>query len=181
MIALAIVGVVIIAEVILAMRWNRFYCTVGLPIFVKRVERLGSLEDIPLETLQKKTATAAGTPLVFRRLGPDLIAFRESGIGGILHYTPLMRGIVRRKEGESTVAVIGFANWFIVAGTVVLLVMLRRDFLNILPMFLLAIGVLYLIQGVRFWRLSRALRDPAMEPATLAPSTPEGVPKNSRW
>ena len=170
MIALAIVGVVIIAEVILAMRWNRFYCTVGLPIFVKRVERLTSLEDIPLETLQKRTATAAGTPLVFRRMGPDLIAFRESGIGGILHYTPLMRGLVRRGEGESTVAVIGFINWFFVAGTVVLLVMLRRGFLQILPMFLLVIAVLYFIQGVRFWRLSRALRDTTMEPAILAPS-----------
>jgi hypothetical protein len=170
MIALGIVGVVIIAEVILAMRWNRFHCTVGLPIFVKRVERLGNLDDMPLETLQKKTATAAGTPLVFRRMDPNLIAFRESGIGGILHYTPLMRGVVRRREGESTVAVIGFANWFIVAGTVVLLVVLRRGFLDVLPMFVLAIAVLYLIQGIRFWRLSRALRDPAMEPATLAPS-----------
>jgi hypothetical protein len=170
MIAIAVVVAIIIAEVILAMRWNHFYCTFGLPIFVKRVERLGRLDDVPIETLQKGTATAAGTQIAFRRLGPDLIAFREAGIGGFFHYLPLMRGLVRRREGESSVAVIGFVNWFIVAIVVALLVKLRRDFLTVLPMLLLFIGVVYLVQGVRFWRLSRALRDPAMEPATLTPS-----------
>jgi hypothetical protein len=167
MIALAIVAAVIVAEVILAMSWNRFYLTFGLPIFVKRVERLGSLEDVSLEYLQKRTATAGGTPLVFRRLDPNLIAFRESGLGGVIHYTPLMRGLIRRSEGESSVAVIGFANWFIVVGTIVLVVMLRRDVVNIAPLYLFAIGILYLIQGVRFWRLATALREPAMEPETL--------------
>jgi hypothetical protein len=170
MIPLAVVVVVIIAEVILAARWNRFYVTVGLPIFVKRVERLASLEDVPLEYLQKRTATAAGTPLVFRRLEPDLIAFRESGVGGILHYTPLMRGIIRHREGEPAVAVIGFANWFVVLGTLALIVTLGRGVVVIAPMFLLMIAILYLIQGVRFWRLARALREPSMQPETLASS-----------
>ena len=64
---------------------------------------------------------------------------------------------------------IGFANWFIVIGTIVLVAALRRDVVNIAPFYLFAIAILYLIQGVRFWRLSRALREPAMEPETLAP------------
>lgn len=167
MIPLAIVAVVLAAEVILALTWNRFYLTFGLPIFVKRVERLAGLEDVSLEYLQKRTATAGGTPLVFRRLDPNLVAFRESGLGGVIHFTPLMRGLIRRSEEESSVAVIGFANWFIVVGTIVLVAALRRDVVNIAPICLCAIAVLYLIQGVRFWRLSRALREPAMEPETL--------------
>jgi hypothetical protein len=168
-IALAIVAAVIVAEVILAMTWNRFYLTFGLPIFVKRVERLASLEDVSLEYLQKRMATAGGSPLVFRRLDPNAIAFRESGLGGVIHFTPLMRGLIRHNHGEPAVAVIGFANWFIVVGTIVLVAALRRNVVHIAPMFLFAIAVLYLIQGVRFWRLAKALREPAMEPETLAP------------
>lgn len=164
MIALAIVAAVLIAEVVLAMKWNRFYLTFGLPIFVKRVERLAGLEDISIEYLQERTATAAGTPLIFRRLDPNLIAFREGGLGGFFHYAPLMRGLIRRNQGESSVSVIGFANWFIVIGTIVLVVMLRRQVVVIAPAYLMAIAILYLIQGVRFWRLSRALREPGMEP-----------------
>jgi hypothetical protein len=167
MISLTIVAAVIVAEVILAMTWNRFYLTFGLPIFVKRVERLAALEDVSLEYLQNRTATAGGTPLVFRRLDPNLIAFRESGLGGVIHFTPLMRGLIRHNQGEPSVAVIGFANWFIVVGTIVLVVALRRDVVNTAPFYLFAIATLYLIQGVRFWRLSRALREPAMEPETL--------------
>jgi len=168
MIPLVIVAAVIVAEVILAMKWNRFYLTFGLPIFVKRVERLGSLEDVSIEYLQKRTATAAGTPLTFRRLDPNLIAFREGGFGGFFHYAPLMRGLIRRDQGESSVSVIGFANWFIVIGTIVLVVMLRRNVVVIAPAYLMVIAILYLIQGMRFWRLSRALREPATEPQTLA-------------
>lgn len=166
MIPLAIVAAVIVAEVILALRWNRFYLTFGLPIFVKRSERLASLEDVSLEELQKRTATAGGTPLVFRRLAPNLIAFRESGMGGVIHYTPLMRGLIRRSEGESAVAVVGFANWFIVVGTVVLGVVLGRRVTIIAPMFLFVFAVIYFIQAVRFWRLANALRAPAMQPAS---------------
>jgi hypothetical protein len=167
MIPLAIVAAVLVAEVILAMKWNRFYLTFGLPIFVKRVERLGGLEDVSIEYLQKRTATAAGTPLVFRRLDPNLIAFREGGLGGFFHYAPLMRGLIRRNQGESSVSVIGFANWFIVIGTIVLVIMLRRNVVVIAPAYLAAFAILYFIQGVRFWRLSRALREPVMEQETL--------------
>src|SRR5258707_254711 len=136
MIPLAIVAAVVVAEVILAMTWNRFYLTVGLPIFVKRTERLASIDEVSLEELHKRTATAAGTPLIFRRLAPNLIAFRESGVGGIIHYTPLMRGLIRRNEGETAVAVVGFMNWFIVVGTVVLVVTLGRGVITIAPIFL---------------------------------------------
>jgi hypothetical protein len=169
MIALAIVAVVLVAEVILAVKWNRFYLTFGLPIFVKRVDRLAGLEDVSIEYLQKRTATAAGTPLIFRRLDPNLIAFREGGLGGFFHYAPLMRGLIRRNQGESSVSVIGFVNWFVVIGTIVLVVLLRRNVVVIAPAYLAAFAILYFIQGVRFWRLAKALREPATEPQTLAP------------
>ncbi len=170
MIALIVVGVVIVIEVILATTWNRFYFTVGVPLFVLRVQRLATLESVSFDDLQKSTATAAGTPLVFRRLDPELIAFREKGLGGIFHYTPLMRGVVRRTPGEPYVAIVGLVNWFVVVGTIALVVTLRRNIVDVLPMYLLAFAVLYLIQAVRFARMAKALREPAIEPAVLAPS-----------
>ncbi len=83
-----------------------------------------------------------------------------------------MRGLIRRNEGETAVAVVGFVNWFIVVGTVVLVVTLGRGVITIAPIFLFAVATLYLIQSVRFWRLERALKEPEMQPAATSSVEP---------
>ncbi|MBV9496210.1 MAG: hypothetical protein JOZ54_18320 [Acidobacteria bacterium] len=100
---------VLVAELVLSWRWSRFYYTVGLPVFIRTVETLGPLQSLSLPDLARSTASAVGTPYVFQPLGPDAIAFREAG--GFFHYTPAMRGVIRRREGEPVIQVVGFANW----------------------------------------------------------------------
>jgi len=156
--ALVIVAAIAIAEMFLSAKWNRFYFTIGLPIFISRVERRTSLDDVPLEHLQKGSATAAGAPLVFERLDSDTIAFRERALGGLIHYTPLMHGVIRRDPASSSATVMGLMNWFILALMIMLAAMLRRDIINVLPVMIAVLAVLYLIQGIRFWRVARALR-----------------------
>jgi hypothetical protein len=111
LIALAAVAVVAIVEIVISSKWNRTYFTTGIPIFINRVES-STLDSVPLEHLQKGSATAAGPQLAFHRYDADVIGFRESGF---VQYAPLMRGCIRRDR-------------------------------------------IYLIQGVRFWRVARALR-----------------------
>jgi hypothetical protein len=156
-VAFGLVAVVAIAEMILAARWNRFYCTRGLPLLVRRIERTTGLVDVSLEALQQRGATAAGAPYVFRRLGPDVIAFREHFSGGTIHYIPLMHGLIRHDPEEPFVTLIGFANWFIVAFVAAILVCFGRH-LGVTALYLVgALALLYLIQAVRFGRIAKGL------------------------
>jgi len=63
-----------------------------------------------------------------------------------------MRGCIRRDS------VVGYVNWFFFALLILIAAVLRRDVVNIWPAFVGIPAVLYLIQGVRFWRVARALR-----------------------
>src|ERR1051326_9208148 len=154
--AFAFVAVVAIAEAVLSSKWNRAYFTTGLPIFVSRVDRTEPLETVPLEQLANGSATAAGPALHFERLDTDTIAFREKA-GGLPHYVPLMRGVIRRDPAASSATLLGLMNWFVIALVIALIVILRRNIVYIWPV-PAAFAILYLIQGVRFWRVPRALR-----------------------
>lgn len=161
-IAFGIVAVIAIAEMVLAARWNRFYCTRGLPLFVRRIERTSGLADVSIESLQQRGATAAGAPFVFRTLGPDAIAFREHFGGGMIHYVPLMHGLIRHNAEEPFVTVVGLANWFIVAFVAAILVSFGRH-LGVTVFYLIgALAILYLIQAVRFGRIAKGLHNPTM-------------------
>src|SRR6185369_14859919 len=105
---LAVVFAIGIMELVLAWRWNRWYCSSGLPIFVRRVESPVTLASVSLEPLEKASKTAAGAAFSFRRLDDDVIVFRESAI----QYLPLMRGVITRDRDEPHVVVRGLINWF---------------------------------------------------------------------
>ncbi|MDP9192416.1 MAG: hypothetical protein M3P06_12020 [Acidobacteriota bacterium] len=155
---LGIVAAILIVEIVLSSRWSHFYFTVGLPIFWRRVDRVIGLENQSLNELLQVAATVAGTPLLFRRLGPDIIAFREKAFGGSIHYMPIMHGVIRRRVEESTAVVVGLANWYIVALIAMFAILLGDDFLAVVPYFLAAVGIVYLIQSMRYARVARALR-----------------------
>ena len=157
-IPLGIVVAVALVEVWLSKTWNASYFATGVPIFLRRIDRPSGLGDVDLDVLQKRCATAAGAPILFRRLDANRIAFREQMAGGLIHYTPIMRGLIRHQREEASVVVAGLVKWYIVAAIVVLAVWLGKDIVHALPYVALAFGVLYLIQGVRFWRLANALR-----------------------
>jgi hypothetical protein len=163
---LAIAGVVLVAvtailELVLSVKWNRAYFTAGLPIFIRRVESLRRLDDVSLDDLAQSTATVAGTPLLFRRLGPDAIAFRESYGGGSLHYHAIMHGVIRARENQPTLDVIGYANWFVIAGVVVLALWLGRQIVYVAPWLGAALVIVYFIQSLRYARVAKVLRPPA--------------------
>jgi hypothetical protein len=157
-IGLAIVGLAIVAEIFLNWTWNASYFRVGIPILMRRIEAAGGIAAIDLESLAKTTTTAAGAPLAFRRLAPDLIAFRERSFGG---YIPMMRGVIRSRSEEPSIVVAGLIDWSVIAVAIVLVVFLRRGVLDVAPYFLGLLAVLYFIQAVRFNRVATKLRGAA--------------------
>ena len=155
-----VVLAITIVEIVLSARWNLFYFTVGLPIFMRRVDRVVTVAELSLDELQQSTATVAGTPILFRRLAPDTIAFREKPFGGSMHYMPIMHGLIRRRAEEASVVVLGFANWYIVALILMFAVLTGKDFLDVAPYLLGAVAIVYLIQSVRYSRVVKVLRRP---------------------
>ncbi len=153
-----VVAAILFVEIVLSAKWNLFYFTRGLPIFIRRVDRVVTLEEVSLDDLQKSTATVAGTPILFRRLSPEAIAFREKGLGGSIHYMPIMHGLIRRRPEEASIVVLGMANWYIVALIVLFAVLMGSDFLDVAPYLLGAVAVVYLIQSVRYSRIAKVLR-----------------------
>ncbi|HEU4886915.1 MAG TPA: hypothetical protein VFV49_03440, partial [Thermoanaerobaculia bacterium] len=147
-----------IVEFVLVVRWNAFYFTAGIPIFWRRVDRPSGLRDVDFDELQKRCATAAGAPIVFHRLGPDAIAFREAVAGGLIHYFPIMRGIIRHRPEESSVVVSGLVKWWVVALLGLFTWYLRANVMDVFIYLVPALGILYLIQAVRFARIAKALR-----------------------
>jgi hypothetical protein len=158
-VGLTLVALLIIAEVVLSIKWNRFYCTRGLPIFLRRAESAAKVESFPIETLEKASATAAGAPFQFRRLDANTIAFRERSLGGLMHYAPLMHGLIRKRPEEASIAVVGLVNWWAIGLVVFLLAILRRDIAVIGLYAVGAFAVLYFIQAMRYLRVAKAIRN----------------------
>ncbi|MEA2163690.1 MAG: hypothetical protein QOK37_1817 [Thermoanaerobaculia bacterium] len=150
-----IVVIAIIVEIMFSWKWNASYFRFGIPIFVRRIERAGGVASISIEPLAISTKTAAAPPLAFRLLDADLVAFRERMFGG---YIPIMRGVIKSKPEEPFVVVAGLLNWSVVVLAIVLVAFLGRGVANVAPYFLGLLAVLYLIQGVRFFRVGSALR-----------------------
>ncbi len=158
---LGIVAVVAAAvtEVVLAATWNELYCTTGIPIFARRVERARGLADVSLDEMERRSATAAAQGFRFRRFGADTIAFHEHGFG-LTQYTPLMRGLIRHNAAEATVVVLGLVNWSVIVGLVLFTLAAGRFIVDVWGWIAGALAILYFIQAVRFWRVASQLAAP---------------------
>jgi hypothetical protein len=147
-----------VADVVLTTRWNRAYYTFGVPIFIRRVHKPGGIGDLPLDDLEKALATAAGPPLLFRRLDNNVIAFREKVFGGVMHYIPIMHGVIRYDAAEGVARVTGIVNWFVIAFIACFAFLLGRSFFELLPIIAGVYGIIYFIQAVRFNRVAKKLQ-----------------------
>lgn len=153
------IGVVAALDFLLAARWNNLYFRFGLPIFVRRIERPQGILDLSLTELESSSATAAAAPLSFHRLSPTTVAFREKVFGGIMHYVPIMHGVIRYDPAEGVVRVIGILKWFVLVFVISLVALLGRRFTEIMPVMLAVLGIVYFIQAIRYNRVASKLRN----------------------
>jgi hypothetical protein len=103
--------VVWVVELILSVTWNRFYFSVGLPIFIRRMPVVAR-RIAPLDIDIMKTELPV---LLFKEMGTNLYAFRErffqlymgrSGLTGAMH------GIVVLDQTGRQVVVKVFFPWY---------------------------------------------------------------------
>lgn len=153
--SIAIAGIV---DALLVVKWNRTYFTVGIPIFMRRIERPEGIAEMSLDELETSSRTAAGAPLLFHRFAPGLIAFRDKVFGGTMHYIPIMHGVIRHDSTEGVVRVVGLLNWFVIAYIVSFAALLGKAVVDLLPVALTVLGVIYFIQAVRYSRVAKKLR-----------------------
>lgn len=154
-----------LADIVLTTRWNRAYYTLGLPIFIRRIHKPGGIAELPLADLEKSSVTAAGPPLLFKRLDNDVIAFREKVFAGALHYIPIMHGAIRYDAAEGVARVTGIVNWFVIAFIACFAFLMGKNFVELLPIIAGVYGIIYFIQAVRFNRVAKKLRTELPSPS----------------
>ena len=147
---------VAIAELILSGRWVPFYFRTGIPLFWRSFPFLEQPTISP-DTLSEKFHSGFADPLLFRVITPSEIAFRERFFSlRLFSYTPVMHGLIRIDQLQHKVTVTGYANWFVIALAAAFIVLhysfsqLEIHYLPVSLIIFLFLGILYVIQAVRF-------------------------------
>lgn len=153
------------AELVVSGLWAPFYFRAGIPVFSRTLLYAGERESHLLpEALSRKFSSTLGASLLFRQLGPDEIAFRESFFEfSLFHYPPVMHGLIRFDDAPGVVTVTGYASlwplFMLTAG-------IAARFLGGLPpgaalpalgVLLASLSVCYAIQAWRFNGVYREL------------------------
>ena len=102
---------VAITEIVVTGTWQGFYFRLGIPLFRKKLD-LPEAPELSTDLLCQRFCKGVTTPLVFRRISPNEIAFRESIVSCRLNYTPVMHGLIRYDEVVKVLYVVGWANWY---------------------------------------------------------------------
>lgn len=90
--------------------WQPFYFTLGIPIYRKSNMLKSPIKPSP-EKLNDIFSKGMSTPILFRQISNNQIAFREALFSfSFMSYTPVMHGLIQYYEGEFQV--VGLANWF---------------------------------------------------------------------
>lgn len=152
--AFGVVGAVAVVEIILSLRWNRFYFSSGIPIFRQELSAQSPKPELPSsQRMEERLSKSAFPPLQFRRLDSDSLGFREKAAGAWFRfsYTPVMHGLLRFNRPSARVEVVGFLNWFVL---VFVLAVVMASFSFHEPVFLVflasLLALIYIIQAKRF-------------------------------
>lgn len=155
---LAFVGLaaVVILETILSGTWNRWYFTVGVPLYRARVPRPPQASMPTAAELENGLKKGWSTPLVFHQIADGSVGFRERFFGGgfFFHYTPVMHGVIRMNVTEGTAEISGLMNWFVAAFVIFFGYTSAGELGGAALIPLIVIALLYLIQLARFRKVA---------------------------
>lgn len=162
-ITLLILMCALIADLVLSSTWHPGYFRFGVPLFVSRVESVDT-DRVSPQWLNERYVNSTLVPLVFKSLTQCEIAFREKMWAfRLIHYTPVMHGLIQLDAPGRRVVVRGYGNWFalvLFVGLVFAGFSLNRGWtrvefaVGVLALF----GLLYGIQAVRYRRVATLIR-----------------------
>jgi hypothetical protein len=148
------------AEIILAARWNSSFFRSGLIVFRQRVSiPSASMIVPPVSTLDDALNSYCLPGILFQKLSPGELAFREKLIGlHLLGYTPIMHGHVEARPEERVILVNGRLNWSTLAFLLVFsLPMVSHSWAAFLPVVISVIGLIYGLQLFRYHQVTQTL------------------------
>jgi hypothetical protein len=161
----AVLGAIVVAELLLSWSFNKFYFTFGIPLFRREITcAAGETTPLSAEQLELRMPSTVYYPLSFRQLDEARFGFRErfwSGSFFKLHYTPLMHGLLAFDHNTKQVRVTGFANLSVIAFVAFFVVTFSKlDDLVLFGVFLVGLlAVLYSIQASRFGKVAQIAAD----------------------
>jgi hypothetical protein len=155
---LALLIPIVMREMVLSLRWNWTYFSVGLRVFHRVLPVLDPKATTPSEErLEEAVYPSAFPPLAFWAIEQDRFAFREKISGGLrLGYLPVMRGNLLFKRRGVRVEVVGLLNWSVLAflGAAAYSVWVLWT-----PLFLILTALLCVVTyAIQFRRFSQVLR-----------------------
>lgn len=152
---LAATFAVFLIESSLMVFWNRLYYALGVPLFVYRVERPGGLQGISMEEVQQRTRNR-NFRFQFRRLGPELIVFRERSAWNTAW--PMMFGVIRHRPEEAAVVVSGKMMWYTIPGVVMAALWVRgQPLLVFVPLLVFSFAYVYRWRWKWYGRVAAAI------------------------
>ena len=147
-------------ETVLAYRWTPGYFRNGIPIFKSRIEGTMLVDGVESQ-LENAMSSSMSSPMLFRRLSPQNIAFREQWRSGVFRYTPMMRGLIRVAPESHAIEVVGHLNWWLIPFVIVMTFSFWRSRRGE-PWFVLIVAAIfalgYIFQSSRYRKIASLLR-----------------------
>ena len=164
LIMFSVLVVSLIVEAILSRTWNKVYFTSGIPIFAMRVPVELRHSIIPSSSqLEAHFHSTWTSSLAFKEVDLHTYAFREKFFEvRLVGYSPIMHGVLIFNHNNNEVIVKGFANWFVLAFSLIWLSGIMLSAFPSFPLlglgfilfFVLLMGLLYWIQYSRFSKVA---------------------------
>jgi hypothetical protein len=106
---------VILIEIIFQLSWFKIYFKNGIPVYKKKYRYFGSLkEPFDAQYLENELKSGLRCTIFFRKFNEFECGFREKLWEiRIFNYIPVMRGVIRGDEKNTSFYIIGYLNWYI--------------------------------------------------------------------
>lgn len=144
-------------EVFASIFWSPAYFRLGIPVFRATLFCCDATK-LSSAWLNEYYRSTTVPPILFKRLSENSIAFRETHnrIAYLFNFLPVMHGLISQETRECPVKLIGYANWLPVLFLIGLTLGMRDP--QVLIFAFVFFGIQYVIQLIRFMRLTRLIR-----------------------
>ena len=154
------VFIICIIEYLLSGTWQPLYFRVGIPVFKKSILIKNKI-NLHLDELNEEFNGKYASPIVFREIKDNVVAFREALFTfRLLSYTPVMHGLIR--STRTKIEVVGYANWYALSFWLLTAYFSFQifDFEIIFMLFVtVMLGSIYYVQYRRYKRIFEHLKN----------------------
>jgi len=157
--------VILLIELVLSIRWSRFYFIFGIPIYQHDEMVQSGIERVPTAEEIEAALPESGrrAPMLVRRIDEYSFAFREKLFHFGISYSPVMHGYITCNPATGQIVSRGYVNWYILVFSCYFLsfplVLPIGQIAIVIPICLMVmITYIFLMQKKRFRQVEDAVR-----------------------